>query len=255
MRFNGEPNRPRAFTLIELLVVIAIIAILAALLLPALASAKRNAQRTVCLNNLKQINQGLQLYAGDNSGALPIAPDLANSFEDSTYSGAGTNSTAVFYKGLMKIYVGLRGPSSPQDKIFACPADGLYWNRLYIDFQSESDCDYSSYGFNGANAATNSPPDILGEDYYPGIAGWAISSIVDPVKTTPVAEMSSFFPVSLHQSKTPPYIDYGVNNSKNVFSFVDGHVNYIQTFWNTNYDLWTYNYDPPMGYDYRWSGN
>src|SRR6202142_4773818 len=64
-------KRGQGFTLTELLVVIAIVAILAALLLPVLSSAAARAKRTACLNNLKQINLGVHLYAGDNDDTLP----------------------------------------------------------------------------------------------------------------------------------------------------------------------------------------
>jgi prepilin-type N-terminal cleavage/methylation domain-containing protein len=69
---SARKKARNAFTLIELLVVIAIIAILAAMLLPALSSAKNRAKVATCISNFHQVNLALQMYAGDSLDWYPI---------------------------------------------------------------------------------------------------------------------------------------------------------------------------------------
>lgn len=64
-------RKTSAFTLIELLVVVAIIAILMAVLIPSLSAAKRNAQATVCLSNLRQLAVGTSMYNQENNFMYP----------------------------------------------------------------------------------------------------------------------------------------------------------------------------------------
>ena len=63
---DGRQLKRRAFTLIELLVVIAILGTLAALLLPALASAKLRARQIQCLSNVKQLTMASATYGSDH---------------------------------------------------------------------------------------------------------------------------------------------------------------------------------------------
>ncbi|MEJ5251311.1 MAG: prepilin-type N-terminal cleavage/methylation domain-containing protein [Chthonomonadetes bacterium] len=63
----------KAFTLLEMLTVVAIIALLVALLLPLLNSARRHAQVSPCMNNLKQLHSALTMYR-DDYGLLSSTP-------------------------------------------------------------------------------------------------------------------------------------------------------------------------------------
>jgi prepilin-type N-terminal cleavage/methylation domain-containing protein/prepilin-type processing-associated H-X9-DG protein len=247
---NSTVNIHRAvggFTLMELLVVIAIIAIIAALLLPVLGVAKERARRITCTSNLQQINLGIRMYSDDANDTSPSAQT--------------TNRIVNYYQTLVQSYVGLKGPPSPQNKLFACPADTFrYWTSGGVAVFSPTGrhesayANYSSYAFNGinkekANSSVNGS--IL------GIAGQKLSAIKHPDKTVLVTEHSSFFPYSWHQPKKPisdPNSCF-FNNAKNMVSFVDGHVSYIETYWNGQAGSLAIFYNPPAGYDYQWSGD
>jgi prepilin-type N-terminal cleavage/methylation domain-containing protein len=243
----------RAFTLIELLVVIAIIAILVALLLTVLSRAKASAQRTVCISNLGQINLGVHMYCDDSNDTSP----------NTKFNAGITNLPWAGYKELMKNYVGVRGKSSPQDRVFVRPADSYYygWYSGYVpsSHHDQSIFDYSSYSLNALNLRTNYNPKT-GDNSWLGIGGRQLSSIKDPVRTILVAEAPAFFPYSWHEPKlapprnSTPLWNPGFNNAKDMLSFVDGHVRYVKMYWSSNIIMSCFR-DPPEGYNYKWSGD
>jgi prepilin-type N-terminal cleavage/methylation domain-containing protein/prepilin-type processing-associated H-X9-DG protein len=73
---NMRKNNRNGFTLVELLVVISIISLLMAVLLPALTGARRQARRSVCASNMRQISLAFNAYAQDNSDWIIVAKDI-----------------------------------------------------------------------------------------------------------------------------------------------------------------------------------
>jgi len=254
---RNDSKVTEGFTLIELLVVIAVIAVLAALLLPVLNGAKAKAQRTACVNNLRQISLGVRMYSDDSHDASPspgpVGVDVTNIL--SLYSG---------YKELIKNYVGLRGVSSPQDKLFVCPADVLNPSWLvgphddaplrfvHKSIHDSPDLDYSSYAFNGGDNVARPYGKLSIPN--PGLTGVKLSSVKHPDRTILLAEVSALIPYSWHAPSSPGVSNHNgtmYKDSKNVVSFVDGHASYIKMY--CEYRVLACLTNPPANYDYQWS--
>jgi prepilin-type N-terminal cleavage/methylation domain-containing protein len=82
-------NTKKFFTLIELLVVIAIIAILAAMLLPALSSARESARMSQCSGNMKSLGVAIHLYGQDNQESFPNSSGYNSNYAEGNNNCGG----------------------------------------------------------------------------------------------------------------------------------------------------------------------
>ena len=162
-RVHGGSRAARAFTLIELLVVIAIIAILAALLMPALARARREAWKASCMNNQKQIGLYLTIYRNDHRGIMP-------SWEEDAFLFAGLPEGDVYDSSLS---IAMLYPVYAEEhEVFQCPATDSM-SALTVMQAAPNDGDMldlddnpktTEYRFETEISATNDPDYLIDPD-------------------------------------------------------------------------------------------
>ena len=172
-----KASATKRFTLVELLVVIAIVSILAALLLPALARARRAAMQASCLSNIKQLGLYLGMFADehDEDGPADFLPSSGHAL-----GRRAIRATPVPYvssRGYLPPYLGLQPDTAAWNgqgliKLAACPgmADPAVVNHAAMaSGKWTADYLFSSYGFAfGTGNGTHADGRETGWRRYPG---------------------------------------------------------------------------------------
>ena len=156
-----------AFTLIELLVVVAIIAILAAMLLPALASAREKARRSTCMSSLKQTALALESYCGDYSQYYPSWPACGGDYDifsqgATSQAGGYPTDAGLYSDGTDKVRTGGAMKTVAADRMYTPRVPFMNFRTIFNGCTETSRTGVNGGGGLRPNGRLNTAPVGLG---------------------------------------------------------------------------------------------